>query len=106
MGYIIKYTKPNQDNWNYIYGDERNYNILNLDPNVVKTVNGSYENTISIETNEITLNPGESTIISLLWEWVDIDDTLDTEIGKIATEEYSILVSLDYTTTNSYCNIN
>ena len=106
MGYIVKYTKQNENNWNYVYGNEREYKILNLDPNITKSIVNGYENTISIETGEIILNPGESTTISLLWEWVDIDDVLDTKIGSIATEEYSILVSLDYSTTNTYCNIN
>ena len=105
MGYVVKYTKPNEDNWNYIYGSSNEYKILNLDSNANQNYINN-ENSIKVDIqDEMTLNPGEKITVSILWKWVEVDDELDTKLGNIATEEYVITISLDYKEVNNYCDL-
>lgn len=108
QGYIIKYTKAS-DPWEYFYGGNNSYKVLNRDDNAVKSTDGSYINEITIQDNDkyIELAPGEEATIALLWKWVEVDDELDTAIGSIKDEQiYSIMVGIGYETESSVCNNN
>lgn len=100
MAYILKYTKPNLNNWNYIYGTD--YKVLNLDSSAVK--NGS-ENTIKIDNLSIELEKNESVSVVILWKWVELNDLLDTQMG-VHADEYELMVSIEYDSLNEYCTIN
>jgi len=106
MGYIVKYTKFKDNNWNYWYGGNNSYRILNNDSNATKDyANGNNSITMPSTSNPIELVPGEEVTIALLWKWEEVNDKLDTEIGKIKqTQKYEITVSLDYTKTSQSCS--
>lgn len=106
MGYIVKHTKFKDNNWNYWYGGNNSYKILNKDSNATKDyANGNNAITMPSTSNPIELVPGEEVTIALLWRWEEVDDNLDTEIGKIKqTQKYKITVSLDYTKTSQSCS--
>lgn len=120
MAYIIKYTKydinskPASPLWNYYYGGNDTYKILNKDAirdDSNSTSNGIYkygvENVLKtpIGKNEpIELNPGEVVEIALLWKWEEVDDNLDTIIGSSSKDQnYEVLVSIDYDRESKSC---
>ncbi|MDE6285279.1 MAG: hypothetical protein K2M17_05990 [Bacilli bacterium] len=98
MGYVIKYADPYDKHWTYFYGSETEYSILNG------------EKTITFP-NPITIPQGKSAEISLLWKWVESEETdeLDTLIGKEAAKEngkdlYKLRVGIRYSSTDKYCS--
>lgn len=112
MGYIIKYTKRNDDKWYYYYGENDSYSILNQDAQVVRDNTIGYKNSITLPNNRslskdsIILNPGDDVAIAILWQWIDIDDILDTKIGSINRDQkYTITVSFEYSKTDKYCKM-
>ena len=112
MGYIIKYTKRNDDKWYYYYGENKSYSILNQDTQVVRDHTIGYKNSITLPNNRslskdsIILNPSDDVAIAILWQWVDIDDILDTKIGSINRDQkYTITVSFEYSKTDKYCKM-
>lgn len=116
MGYILRYYVPSdvtQDTkYYYFYGSNNTYQILNQDSNVVRNNHdGLFSNTITAShdsASPIELNPAKSAKnrveIDLLWKWIDTDDQVDTEIGKIKDDtDYTITVRIDYHTIGE-CN--
>ncbi len=89
MGYVIK---DNPDN-KYYFGN-KGYEILRHD--VV--------NTIDVP---IKLYESEKAEVSLLWEWIDKNDKLDTLIGNYAGENintmYGLAVGINYKVINDKC---
>lgn len=108
MGYIIKHSPKEANNYTYYYGSSTQYTILNKD--AATTLNGIHtERNIVFEPSaQITVPVQGATEISLLWEWVDQDDILDTLIGNEAAnlnDRYVLYVSLDFTKLHSHCSI-
>lgn len=111
MGYIIKYAKASDDNYTYYYGSENEYKILNKDSNTTHTtgtLTGYHtENNIAL-TPEIVIPDGEEIEVSILWQWVSVDDETDTAIGNHVVninDLYTLTVSIDFEKTNTYCTI-
>lgn len=109
IGYIIKSALDVNEPYTYFYGDSNNYKILNKDSNTNHTfgsLTGYHtENNISIDPN-IEIEVGETKEISILWQWVDIDDQLDTKIGNSQStlgDTYSLTVSIDFERVNNTC---
>lgn len=107
MGYVVKYAKSEDKNYTYFYGSSTNYDILNKDKNVISSGDNisGYQNKVVIPFNDgIEIQSGEGVEISLLWQWVDIDDVLDTQIGQIKDDQvYSLEVSIDYEKVSNVC---
>jgi len=101
IGYSIKSALNFNDPYTYFYGSSNNFEILNKDSNTTHTygtLTGYHtENNISIDGLEIEM--GETKEISILWKWVDIDNELDTAIGKgyeTLGSVYTLTVSIDF----------
>ncbi len=112
MGYIIKYTKRDDDTWKYYYGKNNSYSILNQDDQVNHDHTVGYKNSItlpnkrSLSKDSIVLKSGDDVAIAILWQWVDLDSILDTKIGSINQDQnYTITVSFEYSKTDQYCKI-
>lgn len=107
MGYIIKYSPVNSNNTHYYYGSSTQYSILNKDS--ATSINQSHTSrNIPFTPNTIGIPNGEGVEISLLWEWVDVDDDLDTLIGMEAAnlnDEYKLTVRIDFTRLHSHCKL-
>ena len=109
IGYIIKSAINDNDPYTYFYGDSNNYQILNKDNNTSHTT-GSLtgyhtENNISINPN-LEIEVGETKEISILWKWVDLDNQLDTTIGKSYStigDTYTLTVSIDFERISNTC---
>lgn len=99
MGYIVKYTNNSINNYNYLFGSNNVYSILNDEADSTKdNHDGTYHNKKTIFLNNIELNPDEETEISLLWKWVDSES--DTKIGKYSasnTSDTFYLLTVSYT---------
>ena len=111
IGYIVKSTFKDMDTYKYHYGQENKFVILNKDNDIVSSnIENKYHNEKTIILDEpIEVLPGEANelYISLLWEWVEENNTLDTAIGSIKNDvDYSITVSIEYEKTNNHCIIN
>lgn len=105
MGYIIKYASKTDANYTYAYGSSTAYEILNKDSRTTR-VGFHTKNDISFGKT-ISIPKGEAAEISLLWEWVDVDDELDTLIGNNAVhlnDKYDLRVRIDFQTKNKYCS--
>lgn len=112
MGYILRYYLKDDEskdtNYHYFYGSNDSYKVLNQDINVIKNnYDGLYSNTIRAEhdkSSPIILDPkGKNSVeIDLLWKWVDLNDEVDTEIGKLENnKDYTITVKIEYSKVNS-----
>lgn len=117
MGYILRYYVPSDDpqdtKYSYFYGSNNTYQILNQDSNVIRNYrDGLFSNTITANhdpSSPIELDPAKKdknrVEIDLLWKWIDIDDQVDTEIGKIKDDtDYTITVRIDYHTIGKCSN--
>lgn len=111
MGYVIKYSGKSDKKYTYYYGDKDNYKVLYKDNNT-KMINGTetgYHTENNIELDPVIEIPdGETIEISLLWQWVDSDDKLDTDIGDYVNNndnKYTLTVSIDFEKTNTYCDL-
>jgi len=109
IGYIIKSALNDNEPYTYFYGNNNGYQILNKDNNtthVYGTLTGYHtENNISFTPN-LEIEVGETKEISILWKWVEVDDSLDTEIGKNTQtigNIYSLTVSIDFERENNTC---
>ncbi len=107
MGYIIKYSKADDSDYTYYLskGDitskgkydyiPENYVLLN------KGVTNTTEHKENIDFNDkkINIKNGDTATISLFWKWVEVNDKLDTEIGKIVTDkdQYKLTLGVYYT---------
>lgn len=111
MGYILRYYVPSnstqETKYHYFYGSNDTYKILNQDNSVIKNNHdGLFRNTITAShdaSSPIELDPAKKdknrVEIDLLWKWMDIDNQVDTEIGKIKNDtDYTITVRIDYHT--------
>lgn len=107
MGYILRYYVKDDSSkdmkYHYFYGENNSYKVLNLDSNATKNnYDGLFSNTIKAEydkSSPIILKPNSknSVEIDLLWKWLNIDDEVDTEIGKIRNNtDYTITVKIEY----------
>lgn len=112
MGYIIKYSSQQDDNYTYYYGSSTEYTILNKG-NKLDGLNQTYKQIVFENpdkgTTSIKLEKGKGIEISLLWEWVDKEDELDTLIGNEAAnlnDRYALTLSIDFETTNTHCTKN
>ena len=99
MGYIVKYTNNSINSYNYLFGNETTYAILNDEADSTKNNNdGTYHNKKTVFIDDIELQPNEETEISLLWKWVDSES--DTKIGKYSgsnTDDTFYLLTVSYT---------
>ncbi len=112
MGYFIRYSAREAKDFTYFYGDSDKYAILNKDS--LTTFNNLHtKRIIPFTGNEITIPKGDGVDIYLFWRWEEVNDELDTLIGKEATkfkedgktlnDKYSLTVSIDFDSTNKYC---
>lgn len=99
MGYIIKYSHPQDNNYTYYYGSSNKYQTFNEDANIININESRRERNIAFG---ISLKPKEKIEVSLLWKWLDSDE-LDTAIGSLGNNKYDLLVSLDYEVKESVC---
>ena len=109
MGYIIKNKQKTATNYTYAYGSSTSYSILNKDANTLKVGNHTKREIEFAPNDYITIPKGEGAEISLLWEWVSVDDELDTLIGNEAAnlnDRYLLTVSIDFKTKNTHCVTN
>lgn len=99
MGYIIKYSASESNDWTYYYGSTGDqYTILHASPGAIQTDAESFKENIEFKKQEmIELNPDEEIVISLFWKWDDSDDALDTAIGNQAAKK-----SYDQTINDKY----
>jgi len=108
MGYIIKYSPVQSNDTLYFYGSSTKYQVLNLDS--ATTIQGSHTNrNISFEPNTIPIPQDKGIEISLLWEWVEENDALDTLIGMESANingEFTLTVRIDFTKIHDHCKLN
>lgn len=124
MGYIVKYTRRQDNTWKYFYGGKDNqFTILNQNKDsdsttpVISTEGTIVSNKVTLprgSSETIELEPKEDVAISILWKWVEANDILDSKIGNIAKSigkenypndaMYALTVSFEYETDKSYCS--
>ena len=117
MGYIIKYTNRNMNNYTFPYGGVNNYQVLNTDSQTITSAGAltGYHTErnidLGIEIDKPNANNEFANVqeIYLLWKWVEVDDDLDTKIGSSINEsnnKYHLTISFDYEKQNNHCVIN
>lgn len=117
MGYIIKYTNRNMNNYKFLYGGVNNYQILNTDSQTITSAGAltgyhterNIDSDIEIDVPNANDEFANVQEIYLLWKWVEVDDDLDTKIGSSINEsnnKYHLTISFDYEKQNSHCVIN
>lgn len=109
MGYVIKHSPKEATNYTYYYGTSTQHTILNKDAATSRNGIHTERNIVFEPSGQIKIPSGEATEISLLWEWVDQDDVLDTLIGNESAnlnDRYVLYVSLDFTKLHSHCDLN
>ncbi len=86
MGYVIK----DHQNKYYLKGETEEYKILNEEnPQVIPI--------------DVTVKKKEATEFSILWKWVEQNDTIDTLIGN-KKGIYKLTVSIQFKTVDNKCN--
>ena len=114
MGYIIKYSASESNDWTYYYGETNSkYWILNSNPNTIKVSDGVFKSEIKFNDDEkIDIEPNETIAISVFWKWEEVDDALDTLIGNHAAKKlhgetindmYGISIGIDFETKLESC---
>ena len=109
MGYIIKHSPKDANNYTYYYGSSTQHTILNKDPNTMRNGIHTERNIVFEPSGQIHIPTKSATEISLIWEWVDQDDELDTLIGNESVklnDHYKLYLSIDFTKLHSHCTIN
>ena len=68
---------------------------------------GTYHTLYNVDLNNIVLNPGEETEISLLWKWVDSES--DTKIGNYVSnnlnDTYYLTISYLFDKDDTTCEV-
>ncbi len=100
MGYKVRYTENNSNIYSYAIGSSNNYRVI-------------YKEGTSVDANfnNLELNPGEETEITLFWMWAysesSSQDNIDTSIGNYMNSHpnltYDITVSFTYSKESSQC---
>lgn len=114
MGYIIKYSSSESNDWTYYYGEKNNkYWILNSNNGTEQLSDHSFQTKIKFKEKErISLDPNEEAVISIFWRWEEKNDELDTLIGNHAAKKltdqtindlYSLSIGIDFSTELKYC---
>ena len=108
MGYIIKQTSNSMNNFNYLLGTNTSYAILNkMAISKNSNADGTYHTLYNVDLNNIVLNPGEETEISLLWKWVDSES--DTKIGNYVSnnlnDTYYLTISYLFDKEDTTCEV-
>lgn len=86
MGYIVRYSAFEDDNYTYYYGEPGGkYWILNKKDDTIKE-NNNFTSHMTFNT-PIELAPKENAVITIFWRWEEVDDALDTLIGNHAAEK-------------------
>lgn len=109
MGYVIKHSSKEATNYTYYYGSSTQHTILNKDAQTIRNGIHTERNIVFEPSGQIKIPSSGAAEISLLWEWVDQDDILDTLIGNEAAnlnDRYVLYVSLDFTKLHSHCTLN
>lgn len=111
MGYILKNTVVDSTNDKFYFGNANGrYEILNNHANTTSTMTAlNRYHTVNKIPTEIEIPKGGMAEVTLLWQWVEVDDALDTEIGKSVTEEnntYDITIWIEFEKTNEECVVN
>jgi len=109
MGYVIKHSPKEATNYTYYYGSSTQHTILNKDAQTIRNGIHTERNIVFEPSGQIKIPSSGAAEISLLWEWVDQDDILDTLIGNEAAnlnDRYVLYVSLDFTKLHSHCTVN
>lgn len=115
MGYIIKYSASESNDWTYYYGASNDqYTILHSANGSVKLGDESFKTDIMFKEGEkIEVDPSEEIVISLFWKWDDSNDEVDTLIGNQAAEtlrdqsindKYGLSIGLHFETERKSCN--
>ncbi len=123
MGYIIKHSAKNDDNFTYYLGNNANVSCgTNKDEycnHNYSILNGGSINTrntkeiMFAEQDEIVIEDNGGVSIYLYWKWVDHNNTLDTEIGKKAAltdeeeinDKYSLNFGIHFKNVTDNCNV-
>lgn len=114
MGYIIKYSPSESNNWTYYYGNKNDeYWILHSTTGTEQLSDQSFQTKIKFKDNEkISMKPGEEIVISVFWKWEEKNDDLDTLIGNQSAEatynenlndKYSLSIGIDFTKEMKAC---
>lgn len=114
MGYIVKYSASDSNDWNYYYGESNDrYWILHSTKGTVALTDNSFKSDIAFpEKQRISMNPGDEIVISLFWKWDDSNDELDTLIGNQAAEslhdssindKYGLSIGIHFETERDAC---
>ncbi len=114
MGYMIRYSAFEDDNYTYYYGEPgEKYWILNRKDDTIKETGDRFTAMIPFKEDEkIELAPNETAVITVFWKWQEIDDELDTLIGNHAAEKltdasindkYGLSIGLDFETEIKTC---
>lgn len=86
MGYIVRYSAFEDDNYTYYYGEPGGkYWILNKKDDTIRE-NNHFTSHMTFNT-PIELAPKENAVITIFWRWEEVDDALDTLIGNHAAEK-------------------
>lgn len=123
MGYIIKYSAKNDNDFTYYLGNNtnvscgvgnneycnHNYSILNGG----STTTRNTKEIMFASGDEITIENNSGVSIYLYWKWVDNDNTLDTLIGKKAalsneeeiTNKYSLNLGIHFKNVTDSCSL-
>lgn len=115
MGYIIKYSDVNSNDWTYYYGEtDSKYWILHSRPDTIKLSDDQFKSEITFnDSNLIDMEPNDEIAISVFWKWEEVDDDLDTAIGNHAalkiTDEtindmYGLSIGVNFETKLESCS--
>lgn len=80
IGYKIK------DDNTYYFGSSSNYEILNQTA-LTKDWANNHNETKRDFTNKLVLEPGEEVALTIHFEWVEVNDNLDTKVGNHAAKK-------------------
>ena len=111
MGYILKNTVVDSANDKFYFGGANGrYEILNNNANTTSTMTAlNRYHTVNKIPTEIEIPKGGMAEVTLLWKWVEVDDALDTEIGKSVTDDnntYDLTIWIEFEKTNEKCVVN
>lgn len=117
MGYIIKYSPSDSNDWTYYYGDKNDkYWILNSSNGTIRNGDQKFKTDIVFQDNKkIKIKPKEEIVISIFWKWEEVNDQLDTLIGNHAAKKlqdntindlYGLTVGINFETSTKYCKNN
>lgn len=112
MGYIVKYSANTDKDWTYYYGNSNNdYWILHSHERSQMISYEKFQSNIPFNDKAIDIEPNQTIMISVFWQWVDTDDGLDTAIGNHVADKvdesindmYGISIGINFDTASISC---